>query len=217
MQTNDKAMTMTSVDTTALTIIGEKQRVAGEASKEIAVKMMTAIENGKIEIASQVLDAIETATDAHKGNKGIRHAYTYAAIAQCRETLGILKSFSDAIGTPEWNRYCDVLRAQLLLVSSHMPSSVSDGQAKNVALSDMLRGLKSVTRATGRTDLAYIPTGKASDTLESARKAEAERIARREAQAVKTQAIPQPATPAETPAKPAKPTHTRKATTTATK
>lgn len=193
MTTNTE--TMRNVDVTALTVIGEKQRVAGEDSKKIADAFMSAVLAGKLEIAEQLLAAIESACDAHKGTKGTRHAFTYAAIAQCRETLAILGTHADSIGSDAWNRYYDVLGAQLLRLSSFMPSSVSNGGSdKNVPLSDMLRGLKSVTRAVGRTDLAYIPSGKASDTLTAARKAEQERLDRKNAPKAVAQPLPQPET-----------------------
>ena len=201
MTTNNE--TMHRVDMTALTVIGEKQRVAGEDSKRIADKLMEAILAGNIELAEQLLAAIESACDAHKATKGTRFAFTYAAIAACRDTIAILGTHTDAIGGDAWNKYYDILGSQLLRLSSFMPSSVSNGGSdKNVPLSDMLRGLKSVTRAVGRTDLAYIPSGKASDTLTAARKAEQDRLDRKNSNKAETQKLPQPETAqaeAETP------------------
>lgn len=188
--------TISRVDVTALTVIGEKQRVAGEQSKDIATKLMAAILAGNVEIATQCLDAIENACDAHKGSKGVNFAFTYAAIAQCRESVFTLTAIADAIGSEAWAREYDILADRLVRLAQFMPSTISNGGSdKNIPLTDMMRGMKSVTRAVGRTELAWIPQGKASDTLTAARKAEAERQARREKQAqpkAQAQALPQP-------------------------
>lgn len=206
--------TTRTIDTNALTIIGAKQREAGETSRDLAEKFMAAILAGKLELADSLLDTIEAACDAHKGNKGTNFAFSYAAIAHCRDTLIELASHADAIGSDTWNKAYDSLTNQIVRLSGFMPSNISNGGSdKNVPLSDLMRGLKSVARATARTPLAWIPDEKSRATLVAARKAEQDRLdrkAQRENDKLQPPTQPAPAATTDKPARKAR--ASRKAT-----